>query len=877
MSSPQVPPTEGLSSAPGPWQSAPAATAPALPQDWGSPAGSVIAGLAGLAAGWLATLAMMLLALGGAVIAAHSWADGGSSDGGSSDVDTVSDVSVGPLLKVVTQAYSMAFGNPLGAHALGVGGSGTFALLGITVAFCAATWYAARVSTRRWAVGSGPGNLALATVAGLVNGAVLSLLARLTAFRADEVSVHSAGFAGFLGCALLTAVAVAAGRAHGVGRQALPGNPLVREALRGIKAFGYHVLVLGGVLLALGWLYLAVRLVMEEHVGAAFGSLLALPLVGVNLLVMGFGLATFGPLSIDAKGSLDLFGGLGLGSLGLDALDDLPRLSAGIFDAPQWWVPVVGLLVSAAALCLTALFWGARRLIAGAVTSWLVLPLTYLLGGTVLMLASRLALRTDGLGGARASLGLAGWWPIVLAMFGLAVELAARYLVPTLRAIVPVNAYWWRPEAEMATLPGWRTPAAPVVPAAPAMGSPTTSGLASAALLGATSATSVPQPHGGEDPTSIIPTEPTLLLATNQPVQTNQPVGAAPLMGAPTTPMSPEARQKAQRTAKIVGLVLAALVLAAVAVNVVNSVAFGPKRQAAAVMDAIGEGKASAALKELGTAAPEGSQLLLSDDVYGSVPNGLSSYTLGEVDKDGKDATITVQTKQGDLASENVIHLRRTGKQMGLFDKWSIQGMDLGSVQVQVPSTASSIEVNGKSIDVSKEAGTGQTVRLPAFPGTYTIKLPDQGKYLTGTSVEQPISWSSAGESAQLTTTYNEAFRTDVEAQVKARIDECIKQATNEVPSDCPFSSPLYYPASSYRKVAWKVDNYPKIGVGDPGYEGGVQISTEQEGKASVGYEHDEGFLEPDWKAGQAETTISLSGSATITGEKLDAVEVTLS
>ena len=84
-------------------------------------------------------------------------------------------------------------------------------------------------------------------------------------------------------------------------------------------------------------------------------------------------------------------------------------------------------------------------------------------------------------------------------------------------------------------------------------------------------------------------------------------------------------------------------------------------------------------------------------------------------DKDGKDATITVQTKQGDLASENVIHLRRTGKQMGLFDKWSIQGMDLGSVQVQVPSTASSIEVNGKSIDVSKEAGTGQTVRLPAF------------------------------------------------------------------------------------------------------------------------------------------------------------------
>ncbi|WP_420176002.1 hypothetical protein [Luteococcus sp. OSA5] len=804
--------------------------------------------LAGLLGTWCVALVMVGLALGGAVLAANSFYGGSSGR-----TDSVSDSGMGPMLKGITQLVSMAFGNPLGVHALGVGGSGSFPLLGITAAFCAITWYAARLSTRRWAVGSGPGNLALSLVAGLVNAAVLTLLARITAFRADEVSIHSAGFSGFLVCVLLTTLAVATGRAHGVGHRGLPAHPLLREALRGARTFGYHVLVLGGVLLALGWLYLAVKLAMDEHVGAAFGALLMLPLVGLNLLLLGFGLATFGSFGAGAQGSLEALNGLDLGPVDFSDLGSLPRLSVGIFDAPQWWVPLVALVVSAAAVCLAALFWGARRRVAHQLTSWLVLPVVYLVGGIVVMLASRLGVSSDGYGTARSTLGLAGWWPLVLALVGLAVELAARYLVPTLRAIVPMHAYWWRAEPELPTLPGWRAPAA-AAPVAP-----------------------VVTDAAGEEATSIIPAEPTLLLSTDQQVQANQPVGTSPLVGGPATPMSPEAKAKAQRIAKLVGLALAALVLAAVAVNVVNSMVFGPKKQAAAVLNAIGEGKASQALKELGTAAPEGSQLLLSDDVYSSVPNGLTAYTLGEVDKSGKEARITVQTNQGDRASENVIHLRRTGKRMGLFDKWSVQGMELGSIQVQVPSSASTIEVNGKSIDVSAEAGSGQSVRLPALPGDYTIKLPDQGKYLTGASVTQSVAWSAASESAQLTTTLNEQFTKDVEAKVKEKIDECITTATSEVASSCPFSSPLYYSSDTYRDIAWKVDAYPRIAVGELGYEGGVQITTDAEGKASVTFEHDEGFMEPDWKGGKDEATISPSGTATIVGEKLDQVEVTLS
>lgn len=866
----------------GPWGDAtsPAAVAsPRLPSTWGSPVGPLVAGLAGLLASYLGAIVLVLLAVAGAALAADS--DGGAGEV-ASGLQESTDSGVGAFLKGILQLVSMAFRNPLGARVMGLGGAVTIPVLSILAVFCLTTWWAGRLSTRTWAVGSGTGNLVLAGLAGLVNGILLDLLARLAAFEVDQseglLDIHSAGVTGFVLCFVLTTACVAAGRARGVEHHSLPNHPLVREVLRAARAFTYHVLLLGGLVTIAAWVALMVRIGDEVGLGAALASLLLLPLLAGNLVAWAFGLATLGHLGVSTRGMLDNLDELGLDLGPVDLSNLSGHLSLGLFDAP-WWVALLGLAGSALAICLTCLFWAARRRVGGnnqqaQAASWLVLPAVYLAGGCLLAWASSISARSTGIEVGRVSIGLALWWPLLLAVVGLLIEVASRYLRDPLRQVVPVKAYWWGPESDRPALPGLPAPAtaataAPVVAPAPAPApAPQTVGhevaatadgpVLAAAALGAAAATQAPV---SEAPVAGAP----LAQAATEPVQ--------PLLGATAQPISEEQRRRNRRIAMVVGIVLGALAVFSIAVAVLNRTVYGPKQQAVAVLDAIGEGKASAALDELGTAAPEGSHLLLADDVYAKAGGGMTSYTIGEVDKKGKEATVSVQTKLGQTASDVTIQLRRSGKVMGLFDRWQVQDMGLGAVAVTVPEGARTLEVNGTSIDVAQVSENGSVV-LPAFPGEYTVKLPDQSKYLVGQSVTQTVGWTMPGQPETLRTSLSEQFTTDVKAKVKAIVDECIRTGGASLSARCPMGTVLM--GSDARNVSWKLLQEPTITLGELGYEGEVPITTDVEGQAQVTYQEQELFGET-WESKSETTSVRPSGTAQLTGEKFDTIEVTLS
>lgn len=364
---------------------------------------------------WLLLGAIVMMVL--IVVAANV-----GSTGDQTGVDSDDTNAIGVLIGMPFQIAAMALLGSLHFTEAGVSGSLFLPPLALTVVYLLMT---ARAGSRGGVVADVGTRAVLAVIVGFIAAVIVLPVTWALAMRAEGAAVHAASVSLFFGAWVLTGAASYAGtsRAASARRPAwIPSDYAVAA-----RVWASSVMV---------WVVVAgvvVTLVAAVTEGLWVGILV--PLWGVTVGLYTYALGHLGGLS---------FGG--------------ETISIGDFSA-VWTIVTV---VSALALALmTSIAWHLRRDTRDASLSqpgsWAVLPATYAVGGLLLWLVPSVVLGGAlGTIGGSATLQPAFWLVFVLMVWGAVVELASRFVAPSLATALPprLSAMLRGPEpAEAATTP----------------------------------------------------------------------------------------------------------------------------------------------------------------------------------------------------------------------------------------------------------------------------------------------------------------------------------------------------------------------------------------------------------------------------------------
>lgn len=684
---------------------------------------------------------------------------------------------------------------------------------------------------------------AQAVVGGIAFSLLLNVIAtaasiKITASEHAAINLNAANFASIFVAFIVALLVGVAARTERRDQKTVSGRvAYLRSLLRdAVLAATVH---LGA------FVVIAVPVVVAVvGVKAGWAAFLSFPLWAptAGLLLFGMGhLAAFGR---SAEGSLG--GGLGSSSqsaygYAVAGLDD--------FGIPAW---AGGLLVVLAllAMCAAATCWYLRR---GSQSpsnalSWVYLPVVFLITGTfVTWLGSVSASGHAGsLASGSAGIGLAWWTPFLMLAWGGATDAASRFLAPKLAPVLPaalvafVQKY---PSALHDT--GFQVQA----------GTP-------AANL--SQARAQAQGHG-EAPVAT-PVDPARA-ATALPRDPGNPEPPAPVV-VPRPPMSKKAKRSLALVGGAIALVAVLAIGATVAVNVVRG-SHGPDKAVSGFLDAVVAGDAARAMEIGDPSIPNDQRGLLSNAIYAKAAKRVDSYSIVSTTVDGDGATVRAELRQNGTKVPLTFSLVK--KNPGFLDPhWGLQNVPMGSVAVAVPGQADSVTVNGVDVKVGN-SGTSDSgvLRLPAFPGSYTVGLPASSKYLSAdpVTVDARLGEQAPSMPATLETRPNEAFGKEVQAQVNSMLTTCEK-STDIRPEGCPFSR---YTSGKVRNVVWKVATRPTVTAASYG-EGTWYLSTDKAGAATVSFERDSsyGFGTPKWeKDSESDISIRVSGKVALDGETL--------
>jgi hypothetical protein len=246
----------------------------------------------------------------------------------------------------------------------------------------------------------------LGIIVGFTVAVVLTPATWALAMRENGAAVHTASVSLFFGVWALTGVASYVGTSRGVGA--------VRPVWIPSDYAAAARLWFGSVMV---WVVVAV--VVLTVVAAVKDGLwvgILAPLWGVTVALYTYAIGHLGSISLGGEG-----------------------IDIGDFGMVWTIVLIVGALVLAA---LTSIAWHLRRDIRETSLaqpgSWAVLPATYAVGGIVVWLVPTVVLG-GGLGeiGASAALQPAFWFVFVLIGWGAVVEVASRFVAPSLAAALP--------------------------------------------------------------------------------------------------------------------------------------------------------------------------------------------------------------------------------------------------------------------------------------------------------------------------------------------------------------------------------------------------------------------------------------------------------
>ncbi|CAN5165339.1 hypothetical protein BH09ACT10_BH09ACT10_11260 [soil metagenome] len=402
-----------MTTTPSPSVESPKAPAPQFPPPTAS---QILRGLRAPAIGYAWLLLGAVVMMGLIVVAANV-----GSTGEQTGVDSDDTNAIGVLIGMPFQIAGMALLGSLHFTEEGIRASIFLPPLILTALFLVMTTRAAKRSEAIPAAGT---RVLLGVIVGLAAAAVLTPATWALAMRSDGTSLHTASVNLFFGVWVLTGVSSYLGTSRTAGSTRPSWIPSEYVVAARIWAGSLAVWVV----VAFVVLTVVASIKLDLWVG------ILSPLWGVNGGLYSYAVGHLGGLS---------FGGE----------------TTTIVDFSAVWI--IAMVVGALALAtLTSIAWHLRRddreSTLSEQGSWIVLPATYAAGGVLVWLVPRVILG-GGFGGIGGSVAFhpAFWLALVLLAWGAAVEVASRYVAPSLAPALPsrLHAALRGPEASGSPLP----------------------------------------------------------------------------------------------------------------------------------------------------------------------------------------------------------------------------------------------------------------------------------------------------------------------------------------------------------------------------------------------------------------------------------------
>ncbi|GAA1270875.1 hypothetical protein [Arthrobacter pascens] len=460
--------------------------------------------------------------------------------------------------------------------------------------------------------------------------------------------------------------------------------------------------------------------------------------------------------------------------------------------------------------------------------SWIPVPAGFLVLGLLLMplLTAQAGFDVPGLAAGQYLLAPAWWSPVVFLAWGLLVEVCARFLAPHLLPLMPaglqrlVRAF----------------PPAPAPAASPS--GPASSGSASS---------------GGE-----------VALATASGNGTG--IGSAP-PPAPARELSAGGKKHALVALAVVGSVI---VLAVGSVVAVNAVKAGPDKLVGEYVQALVDGDAEKALAILDPDIPNEERSLLTNEVYGAAENRIEGFSVLSSKVSGDSAVVHVELRQGGRRHEQAFSLYKNRPEF-LDDHWKLGTIPLQRVAISADAAVPTLAINGVAVPTGQEDPNAFATyfSVPAFPGSYSVGLPEGEKYLAAAQQEVLVAIGSAPQSAddaKLTVTASEQLRAETSRQVDAALAACAK-STEMDPQGCPFSR---FAFGDVRNVKWSITSEPDYTM-QRSFDGTWRLSGGTPGEASVAYERNASFSKtsPEWEKETDQMDFYVRGTVSIASDKV--------
>lgn len=762
-----------------------------------------------------------------------------------------------------------------------------------------------------------------AALGGFAVAVVSSLVTFVTAFRMGEseasasysLSVHAAGFLPFLALLVLLTCAIALGRM--TARPFPAWWPRVSEYIDGFKLAILHAVLYSVLACVLVFIIQLARTIIDggdlgEFFGATVTVLALLPLLAGQVL------ATLGGYGTLSSAGLR-------GSMGLDSIFGSGSIAKyySVLDLGEWWLTLFAVILTLVCVLVVSVVWSPARMrvpgdLLATVTSWAALPVAYFILGIGAIVAAHMGMAMsasgseeiigylDFDGNGHGSFGLAAWTPVLAAVFGIVIELLARFAAPFVAPYFPAHLGAFVHKQAAVAYPGGA--GAPHGDGAHAAGAPgseestPTEPLPQTAETGepyqdaytiAASAEQRPKQDGACMPAEPMPSgastapRPEPVGASTAP--SSESVGASaavPLasagvatapapaqQGAQPTPMSPSAKRKIAIGGAIVGGLALFAIVGAIVVSVLSSTLFSPKNEVEAYMSALQEGRFGDAAEAAPPNIPTANRALMTNEVGKATKNRVESYTIGKVEVNDDVASVPVTFSVDGVKQEATYTVKKTGSQFVLFPDWTMETPEYKTIELSGGSPNMAFDVNGVTVDTSKakvptsgphtEAYEG--VPFTAFPGTYDVTFKAESEYLDANKATVTVPGEKEADVNQegaFYPTLNAKGEEQITTMAKKKVDECFKGQTGPelTGNPCEGFSATPYSMVEGSKGTWKVKSYPELTV-EPNEEGWY-FSTQENGEATFSY-MSETFMDEQEK--QEETSyLSVSGFAYI-------------
>ncbi len=469
------------------------------------------------------------------------------------------------------------------------------------------------------------------------------------------------------------------------------------------------------------------------------------------------------------------------------------------------WVWPVALLIALVWIVVMALRWRVRRGLPGDVStdplSWVLLPSAYLVAGLALLVTSWASFSVKGgvegfgqtvSGSAHVRIHLAWWVFFVMALVGLLVEVASRWVAPGMARTMPTKLFGFL------TLWVHRPPTTRHgVLAAP--------GQAGAQLI----------PTGHER----------------------------------------SARAKRWWLLGLILALGAALIVAggSIAYASLSKTVYGPNKQAEKYLDAIVDGRAEDAVKSYSPDASKDQGVLLTDEVYAEAKNRPTSYKITDTQIDDDYASITYSLTMDGQSQEGLqMILERSGKQAVVFSDWRIVNAPEQSVRIASgpeKTQVNGVEVEFKGLTMSElgasdedsyydesdeDEGEGQS--YPVLPGDYEFSAPEASKYVSyGQDQSVTVLPGDDADADGFSPTYTQAVIEDATSQVRSKLDACVG-SKSEYPKGCELAGWVWDEKGEQpfkmKSRSWSSEPEIEVSNADNGY--GVSDPSELGGEIEV-------------------------------------------